>query len=165
MELEKINFLKDLVLPIISGVLGGFILYIILRLIKASNYPSHSKKRTHLLVGKWKGYLEQKHPQNETELIQVPLEIILKKSGKIIHGRSDLHSPFNNDIAKLIFTNGMFDGIILKMDYQNEDKSIFQRGSAIIRMNGQGKVLNGRFVGYSPINDKIINSTLHLEHS
>ena len=63
----------------------------------------------------------------------------------------------------LIYIMECFDGNILKIDYENEDKYIFQKGATVLEMDSNGNTLNGHFIGYSPNIDKVISGIVKLK--
>lgn len=65
----------------------------------------------------------------------------------------------------IVLHDGIFDGNIIKCNYRNKLSYIFQKGAIVGEMNARGDEINGRFVGYSPSQKKIITGSFYLtEH-
>lgn len=133
------------------------------KLINQKKYPTHPSERSKRLIGRWKGHFEQPNPENQKELMSTDLTMKLENSGKIIIGEFQFKSAYDPDEVTAKITNGMFDGNILKMDYENEKKYVFQAGAATLKLDDRGKSLMGKFVGYSPTLNSIIAGTVHLK--
>jgi hypothetical protein len=117
-------------------------------------YPSAAIERTERLIGNWKGSFEQLNPFNKSEFIKTKFEIIFTKKGKVFGGTGNFISVDGVTVT-ILLSNGMFDGNILKIDYQNIKKYIFQRGTVVIEMDAKGEKISGKFVGITPTNNEI----------
>jgi len=155
--------LTTIISAIITGILGPIIILITRHIIEQRKYPTPSNERLKkLLKTNWHGFWEQIDPNDNSKKLITDIDFQLSNKGRIIIGEANFISTRN---LPEVFTikNGIFDGNILKMEYENKDLGIFQKGSAIIEMNTFGNELKGNFVGYSPNLKQIISGDIIMK--
>ena len=117
-------------------------------------YPAATEERLNYLVGKWTGEFIQENREGKLVTTQVTANLI--NEGRIINGYTKFIS-FNERQNHLRLFNGIFDGRILKIEYESKQARIFQKGSIVGEMTPHGDTINGKFVGYSPELKRIIS--------
>ena len=153
---------NPLFIAIITSIAGPIIVLIVKHIIDQRQYPNSSIERKKRLLGDWKGSFEQIDPNDSSKTLKADITICLKKNGRIIKGNANFISPFQEGITTVKIKNGKFDGDVLKVDYENEKKYIFQKGTIIAKMDNKGNQLIGDFVGFSPAIDAVISGQIKV---
>lgn len=148
---------------LITSLISPILIKIVDKRLEQRSYPKHPPGRSQRLLGVWKGIFEQDDPHDHTKKLPIELEMHYHNEGRIFKGIGIFHTPYDNMDVIVELKNGMFDGNILKIDYQNKNKYVFQKGTTVLRMNPEGRGMEGKFLGYSPNIDKIIHGTIHVE--
>lgn len=151
-----------LVVAMITSI-GALITSVITVLVKnwleqrneQKKYPTPEKERLHHVTGMWKGGFSQQVDENVAEITDAVA--VITNKGKIIEGTLEFMSRFANEKVKFRLFRGIFDGRVLKIEYENEQKTTFQKGSIIGKLSARGDELKGKFIGYSPEFEKIID--------
>jgi hypothetical protein len=120
-------------------------------------YPVPAEKRLNYLVGSWKGEFSQKDDKGDS--IVTETTVTIDNEGRIIGGQAQFTS-FAERPTRLRLYNGVYDGKLLKLEYENEQGHVFQKGSIIGEMTPYGDTINGKFVGYSPELGRIVNGEI-----
>lgn len=112
------------------------------------------------LVGKWVGEINQVTNeitgQYDTE--QYTLELNFNKEGNTIRGKGQLKIQLGNKpLIELFFFCPNFKDHYIKFEYEGVDPSIIQFGTLLVRLSGDGFKLEGKYVGYGAISDKIVH--------
>lgn len=142
---------------ILTGIIGPIITLIIKNRIEQVKYPTPAKARLRMLIDNiWSGDFSQIDPVDNTKTFRTAITFRFKAKGRIVIGEANL-IMFGNIPTVLVIKNGIFDGDILKIEYENINRGIFQKGSIALEMNAFGNALEGMFVGYSPNLKKIIS--------
>lgn len=150
----------------IAAVIAPFVTYFIARYLpdrkEQLKYPkANSERLKKLLSPYWEGQFDQENEEAQNDVINTFVNIDLNKRGRMIIGAAS-YTDFNNNFIELEILRGFFDGRILKFEYENKDKGIFQKGSAVLTLDDRGENLNGNFVGYSPTMSKVVTGKVTL---
>ncbi len=122
---------------------------------------THSTPRTRRLVGSWEGEFSQySNTGILTNVVDCALTFGLEHTN--LFGDGVLTILENEKKINLKLENGFFDGTILKLDYYNQSEYIKQFGSFLLKLDSTGEVLKGRFIGFSPTHEVIIDGTVIL---
>ena len=150
-----------IVSALITGIFGPILTLFIQKKIKYSELPTSSKERLNKLKGKWYGYLIQEFEDKELKLDALA---IFNNQGRIINGDVKMNDE-RGEHMHIVLHDGIFDGNIMKFNYRNKLSYIFQKGAIVGEMNPRGDEINGKFVGYSPSQKRIITGSFYLtEH-
>lgn len=157
MELHTVAIVVS---ALITGIISPLLTLFIQKKIKDSELPvSSSKERLQKLQGKWYGFLEQEF---NGQLVKFDGETSFTSKGKQIVGEIKMNDE-RGEKMRLVLDRGIFDGDILKCDYRNECPGVHQKGTCFGRMNAKGDEIHGKFVGYSPSQEKIITGDFSLK--
>lgn len=132
-------------------------------LYKQSQYPIVTKERLNHLIGDWSGDWKGEFTQefNKGLIVTTGITVTLINKGRIINGHAQVN-PFKGKPTELRLFNGIFDGTILKIEYESKESYIFQKGSVITKITPNGDKFNGKFLGYSPSYDDIISGEITI---
>jgi hypothetical protein len=156
--------LAELMIATISTIVGsGIVVWIEYGLDQRKYSSSPEARMKSLTTHHWRGYFKQKNPDGSNHIITVDFNMELKRKGRKIVGSADCIPKKTPAPMKLMITNGVFDGNILKIEYANEDLRVFQKGSIIMKLNAHATHLDGCFVGYSPGMERIISGEISLK--
>src|ERR1700744_2878350 len=143
MAYDKTNAVFGVVGTVVGAIVSTFLKSY---LEKADLSFSRTKKR-YALNGVWRGNAIQ----NEDPLIAGPysIELDLNSSAGKIMGKARVDDP-NESI--ILTVNGKFkEEGLLKLDYENKDKTVLQFGTFILKLSPGGKKLTGRFIGFGHV--------------
>jgi hypothetical protein len=119
------------------------------------NNFAHIEGRRKGLAGKWSGTLKQQF-RGAWETAAIEMEF--KAEGRTIEGIvivDRLEEP-SKPRHHLRVINSFFHEPILKLDLTSTTDSILQFGCWIARLNAGGTLLEGRYVAYGSVSDRII---------
>jgi hypothetical protein len=146
-------------------IAGTLMMLIYQYVTEQRKYPRSAKNRmSGLITPYWRGAFTQKHPDGSILVLTVDFSMKLQRQGRKIIGKATAIQVNNGQAVPVSFliSNGFFDGHILKIDYANENLSIFQKGSITLELNAEATQLTGGFVGYSPARRQIIPGEVNL---
>jgi hypothetical protein len=129
---------------ILTGVVGNFVYAGLSKnkfLLPIADY------RKEALTKKWIGYFLM--PEGENRVEKVDIIIILRVKGKIIYGSG----TYSN--TTILFRGGFFRDDYFYLNYENSDKSIFQRGMMIFHWPNNPVEIKGKFLGIRRVKDEI----------
>jgi len=152
--------MEAIIAALITGFLGPALTLFVQKRLKNSELPSSTNERLDRLRGKWYGSFSQLLEGQEASFDVV---IFLRNRGRAIEGEVSYENK-KGDETSLVLFNGLFDGNVLKVEYRNKLSYVFQAGSVVVEMNARGDELNGKFVGYSPQQNKIISGEVHCSN-
>ena len=156
MKLLQITYLP-IITAIITGIIGPILVLQIKYLLEQKKYPKPPNRRLNSIMGStWQGTFKQLDPKDNTKIIEQRLDVQFSKKGRKINGEASFIS-IRNEKAIFSIMNGKFDGNILKIEYENKNREIFQTGSMVFKLNDYGDELTGKFVVYSPASNSIIS--------
>ncbi len=169
------EFFDEILVTTMTAIVSAsvpIIFVYIKRKLKERRFPVAALDRLNKLRGYWYGYFNQlvddeRIMGKEIEK-EFPSKVYIESKGRRITGECEYEAKNENNIIiirKLRLFNGYFDGHFIKIEYENKDKSIFQKGSFIARLDDFGKEIVGQFVGYSPTQEKIIHGNIKLRDS
>lgn len=142
---------------IITGIIGPLLVLFIKYQMEQKRYPKSPNERLNKIISStWKGNFRQLSPNDNTTIIEQRLDVQFSKKGRKIIGEASFIS-IRDEKTTFSIMNGKFDGNILKVEYENKNKGIFQNGSMVFKLNDYGDKLTGKFVGYSPASNNIIS--------
>jgi hypothetical protein len=118
------------------------------------NNFAHIEGRRKALAGKWSGTLKQ---QFRGAWGTVAIEMEFKAEGRIIEGIVIFDHPEGRSKPRqhLKVINSFFHEPILKLDCRSTTDSVLQFGCWIARLNAEGTLLEGRYVAYGSLSDRI----------
>lgn len=156
MELHTVAIVVS---ALITGIISPLLTLFIQKKIKDSELSaSFSKERLQRLKGEWYGYLKQ---EVDGRCLEVDVVFSCRIKGKLISGEIEMDERGDN--ALLVIDQGIFENDILKFNYKNKDVTISQRGTCFGRLNAKGDELRGKYIGYSPSQEKIITGDFYLK--
>ena len=147
------------IIGFIGTVSAPIITLAISRWFEQKRYPAHEEKRLKFLVGTWKGTFSQKDKNGNP--IVAEANATLSNKGRIIFGTAQ--HIFDGRKTRLNLYNGMYDGVVLKIEYMNEFGHVIQKGSIVAEMSAHGEQVIGKFVGYSPTLGGVINGEINFD--
>jgi len=154
-----------IIVGILTAIIGPLIMYYIRRwheekdrLKRREDDPVSNEDRIFRLEGKWKCSFAQKVSGYDNS-IEASLNLKMKDGLFVGEAEYTYNSP---DRTFLCLYDGVFDGRILKINYKNKEKHVFQYGSIVMIMDNEGNKLNGMFVGYSPSLSLIVHGEINL---
>jgi len=145
------------VIGLIGTVSAPIITLIVESWYEQRQYPVPAEKRLNYLVGNWKGKFLQKNDKGIPIVTETTASLI--NEGRIISGQA-LFTSFHGRATRLRLYNGVFDGNLLKLEYENEQGHVFQKGTIVGEMTAYGDTISGKFVGYSPEFKMIISGEI-----
>jgi hypothetical protein len=154
--------------PIIAAIISGsvaivspVITYAVTRVYDRRRLGKIEGRRK-AMVGVWKGNIVQ---NMKGALLSMSLEITFTASNKVIEGSGEFISPTTNELAKLKFTGGFYHEQFVKLDYTNPDELIVQFGCSILKLSSDGRMLEGRYVGYGATTNQIVVGEVSLRRT
>jgi hypothetical protein len=150
-----------IIVAIISGVFGivsPITAYVVTRIYDRRVLGKIVGRRK-ALIGKWKGNIVQ---DSDRELGEMGIDMVFTSSGKVIEGDCEFIFPEGNRVRviKLKFIGGFYHERFVKFDYTNPEDGVIQFGCAIMILASEGKRLEGRYVGYGSITNRIVSGTV-----
>ena len=153
-----------IIVAIISGsvaIISPISTYVITRMYDRRGLGKITGRRKALL-GTWKGSILQ---DADSEWGKMNIDMTFISNGKIVEGNCTLIYPVDNQVIKLKFTGGFYHERFIKFDYTNPDESVVQFGSAVMILDSNGKTLEGRYVGYGSITNRIVSGTVLMHRT
>jgi len=136
----------------LTTLAGVIISPIISKYIENRSFYPISRDRRKKMAGKWIGRVDQYDKDVITRSFVVELDLSVK--GKEVRGTGVVNSEGLHRVSlKGFFRNDRF----LKMDYHNMDESIVQFGCFVFSLGDDSKTLDGKFVGYGHVANRIVN--------
>lgn len=147
----------EIVVALISAILGPLVVYFIKEQFDKGKRPCTDAPRLGKLIGGvWTGKFVQDE-DNEVGNIVYPATFSLSEKRRVIYGSGYFENPSApGKKINIILNDGVFDGRVLKLDYQDTDPHVFRKGTVILILDDLGESLSGRFVGYSPNFSEVI---------
>jgi hypothetical protein len=156
--------LASLIAAGITAIIGPIIVILVQMYLKRAEekeLPTANSDRLSHLSGRWYGKFRQ-HLHNDLIISDLIADLSYKRN--IIKGELRFALSENESAIYDVY-NGLFDGYVLKIEYKNAKKHVFQYGSAVMKMNGKGDLLEGHFVGYSPMIGDVVSGRVKLSSS
>jgi hypothetical protein len=156
---------------VISSIIGGVSIIIAAIVTFALKRSAESRQkalvprdRRNALEGYWTGHAEKHYSEAGTPTVY-ELEGDFQVSGKRVSGdaTSSVQIEGKKVAQPLMLSGGFLDNKYLKMDYLSRQKEILEFGCFIVELDSEGKVLEGRFVGYGRRTKGIISGTIKLK--
>lgn len=110
--------------------------------------------------GRWEGTLYQDEAL-EGDPIDVPITICLKSGRKKIIGTARF--KFRDVENTLDLTGGFITQQYLTLHYKRRDPRVIQYGLAILKFDAYAKTCTGKYVSYSPSQEKIASGKVELK--
>jgi hypothetical protein len=154
--------------PIITAIIAGsvaivspIITYVVTRMYDQRGLGK-IKGRRRAMVGSWKGDIVQ---EIDGKSVSMNLEITFTAGKRVIEGTGEFISQTTNQVTRLKFTGGFYHEQFVKLDYANPDELIVQFGCSILKLSSDGRTLEGRYVGYGSLSDRIILGEVSLRRT
>ncbi|MCD1653555.1 hypothetical protein K7J14_02435 [Treponema zuelzerae] len=144
LDLNILTLLGGISTGILTGVIGNAIYAVLTRnqsLLPIANY------RKEALSKKWVGFFLM--PESEGKVEKVDIIMTLRVKGKTILGSG----TYSN--TTILFKGGFFRDDYFYLNYENSDKSIFQRGMIIFYWPNNPIEIKGKFLGIRRAKDEI----------
>lgn len=125
----------------------------------ASRLNAQHEGRNKALVGKWVGKVEQNMPEGLS--YAADLEMAMTQNG--IAGVGLLSDPRVEKSVEVRFSCSILYDQFVRLEYVGADATTIQFGSWVARLSGDGKKIEGSFVGYGSITDKIVTGYAALQ--
>ena len=126
---------------------------------KETEYEKVKSQIRDAVYGNWKGHYKQTLNGN---MLSINLSMDLKVSSTgVITGKAKV--PYGDETFELDIKGGFYSERFLKMDYENQNKSVLQFGAFIFKLSDNSKRLAGNFVGSGHVSGDIIGGNAILE--
>jgi hypothetical protein len=155
MEINVTAIFLSSATSVIIGALVGVLTQHIKKLKGFELIPNDRRKK---LEGDWLGTVSQ----IDQDPYQVSMHLSVRqkqvKGTGILQGKGEDQEPLS-----MIFQGGFSKDQFLKLEYRNKDNQTVQFGTLILTLSGRNSCLEGQFLGYGPITEKLVHGELRLE--
>lgn len=115
--------------------------------------------RKRALIGTWEGKVEQEYMGSFTS-IDAKMDMMLTPDG--VEGTGILTVPDVDYPLVLNFSCGVLYDQFIRLEYVGADKGSIQFGTWVARLSADGRQIEGHYVGYGSISDKIVTGHAYL---
>ena len=156
---------------VLSGIIGGvctiaaaIVTFALTRSTEFRYKALLPKDRRLALEGYWTGQIEKHFPKPGTPEVY-HFRGSFQISGKQVSGDAIASVQVEGKKVEQPFmlSGGFLDNKYLKMDYLSRISGMLEFGSFIAELDSEGKILEGRFVGYGRRTRGLISGTIKLE--
>lgn len=119
----------------------------------ANKLDSAHEGRKNALIGVWAGKVDQEMPEGILSS-EATMEIFMTPNG--IEGSAVLNTSLIEYPLELKFTCGVLYDQFVRLEYVGKDPSTIQFGTWVARLSASGRKIEGRYVGYGSITDRIV---------
>jgi hypothetical protein len=126
----------------------------------ATKLDSGHEGRKRALIGTWVGKVDQEMPDGMLSS-DVKLEIVVTPNG--IEGEGILNTSLVDYPLVLKFSCGVLYDQFVRLEYVGADPATIQFGTWVARLSASGRKIEGRYVGYGSITDKIVTGHAMLD--
>ena len=148
---------------IITAIIGPVLILLAKPIIEDTDIPASSGKRRSQLQGEWSGYFQQKL---NGQIKRFDVNLVLRNQWRNrIKGKVKYKNSQQKSVCLIMYDGVFYNDSILKIEYRNELPRIFQRGSVLARLNAKGDEIQGKFVGFSPDQEGIIEGDVFCSNS
>lgn len=178
----------------VLGIIGTFIASpLAVQIYNQFQLPAISDKRRQTLEGKWEGTGRQllsdedkKRLETNNPIKEFPAHLSLSVNGRTINGTLDITNlkydnkskgkSFNaNDLPDPIVTEhkevsyslsgNMVASNYLRLDYVSRDPAVIEFGTLLLRLPSTGGKLEGKYVSFGPITERLVNGEYTFSQS
>jgi len=126
-------------------------------------------------AGQWRGMAKQQHVGNDFGLnLDLVMQLDLKQDDDKLSGTSTIQvsnadttlepeAYANTQLQKVQFNGWLRNNRFLHLNYTNPDPDILQFGSSVFEVLNPSVHLSGMFLGFSPVSNKLVMGTAHLD--
>ena len=119
----------------------------------AANLDASHEYRKKALIGTWVGKVDQEMPDGVLSS-DAKMEINATPNG--IEGIAVLNTSLVDYALELKFTCGVLYDQFVRLEYVGADPSTIQFGTWVARLSANARKIEGRYVGYGSITDRIV---------
>lgn len=152
---------------ILASIIGGittlispFITLFIKNIFDNRIFKVINSNRKDILKGHWKGKIIQT-PEINNNFFEFKLTIHFTPHRKKIYGQAKLETL--DSMHDLNLSGGFQTNDMIILSYNNPSNKLIQFGTALFTLKSDGTHIEGKFVGYGPSTQTIVNGTVLLE--
>lgn len=119
----------------------------------SAKLDSSHEGRKNALIGTWVGKVNQEMPDGILSS-DAKMEINVTPNG--IEGLAVLKTTLVNYPLELKFSCGVLYDQFIRLEYVGSDPGTIQFGTWVARLSANGRIIEGRYVGYGSITDRIV---------
>jgi len=112
-----------------------------------------------LIAGVWKGAIYLEHPGAKVQSSELRIEF---SGPRTVKGGGYVVAPDGERIG-LRFIGGVKYSRFLMLNYEAADSKKLQFGSTLLRLDGTGDSLDGRYLGYGSIHNSVVFGRVELK--
>jgi hypothetical protein len=119
----------------------------------AAKLDSGHEGRKRGLIGTWVGKVDQEMPEG---ILSSDAKMEITVTPKGIEGVAVLNTPLVDYPLVLNFSCGVLYDQFIRLEYVGADPATIQFGTWVARLSANGRKIEGRYVGYGSITDRIV---------